>query len=545
MSGGDKILRKALNAEGHDLRIPLGDKDGAFSLMKGFAPVQIKNAQGEVVLVPPHQERGVDSFFFLQTFTPRITAATDGTLWRQYGVQDSATMILQYEITELPRTPIVELSIQWEYTAPTGATNCYAAGPNWIDRVEFSMDGSSQPFQKLYGDLILRFMIMSLPPEKLFQYALDSGMWINNNNFGDQTRAYNDDETTQHNNYANCIHRFTPAQTNSPATTKTELIDNAGDFGVIAFPLIGSFVQQAGVFPCEWIEGGRFYVSVFGECPGLQFQTDQAATHPASKNVATRSLLVAKCFSAPDDDRWLNMISNVNEVRKRSGIHIQYMDYMRTTVAVSGGLVASTTYNLSLNQFTGRHLVAIIAIGRPAKTQSAAAGGAQWKYGVTMNTYYPTLANDANYVSTSPFTTALGVEADTGLPSYDLVNAYNEPLFVSGLSQMTQRENVKYLVGPKLVNNPLTLGLLPGGKGYAPFAFADLWVLIGNPLKAIQGIYDGALELELNSSLRIKTSTSPNAGIIQYDIYGLAWGCLHIDKFGGRMRTETDPPARK
>jgi len=556
----DSYLKPIINNAGHDVPIPT---TADVPVAKHIPQLAGKEGK-DPVYVPPHQMSGTQEYYTFAYFTPQNQGSFT-TFLTQTSIQQTNTSIYaEWQLKGLAGNAITNLYCQFEWTWGADAGNAYPAYMPpimWIDRFEFAMNGQI-PFQTVYGDLIIRLLIMSSSLERLAMYAAGGALWLNPPNTVGAVQTVTTATTNYLLDYTRgvtpCLFPYQPNFTAAAAANNGGITSNASTFCSARFPIKGWFGEQLGLFPTDWIEGGTniLYIRAFSAGrPHFSNATGTADIELTNYPTASRFYIIAEMLS-------LNLIkggaasalAHFPEVKvagkpENGGVHLLYMDYQRiVSQQIQGqlGLAASTiNQQVLLNGFNGRQCAAILAVARGTKTTN---NSSYWMFGTYSNTSCPPLQTAAAYTGANIGSAVyngsrshLGAE-QTGLPTVELVDANNNPIFTYPANQlMTREEMLAMMVDKRCVTNPWRLGIIPKQLCYSPFYYIDIPFIFCDLLKAVAGRYTGSLELPLQSFIRLGTGLLADTGITSYDLYGFCWGILHFSVQNGIIRTEPLP----
>lgn len=550
----DSYLKPIINNAEHDVPIAT---TADVAIARNIPQLAGKEGKSGIY-VPPHQMSGTQEYYTYAYFTPQ-NQGSFSTFLTQTSIQQTNTSIYaEWQLKGLAGNAITNLYCQFEWTWGADAGNAYPAFVPpimWIDRFEFAMNGQI-PFQTVYGDLIIRLLIMGSSLERLASYAAGGALWLNPPNTVGRvinvttaTTNYFLDYTT---GVTPCLF---PYQPNFTATTNTSYItSNVSTFCSARFPIRGWFGEQLGLFPTDWIEQGILYVRAFSAGrPHFKSATGTADIELTSYPTASRFFIIAEMLSlnlvrgGP-----ANSLINYNEVKvsgspDKGGVHLLFMDYQRIVSQQIQGVTAlassTNNYQVLLNGFNGRQCAAILAVFRPPKTT---ANSSYWMLGTYSGAVVPPYQTPGGYAIGSAVYNGsrshLGDEA-SGLPTVELVDSNNNPIFTYPANQlMTREELLAMMVDKRCVTNPWRLGIIPKQLCYSPFYYIDLPFIFCDLLKAVAGRYTGSLELPLQSFIRLGTGANADTTAnSSYDLYGFCWGILHFSTQNGIIRPEPLP----
>ena len=551
----DSYLKPIVNNATHDVPIPT---TADVPVAKNIPQLAGKEGK-DPVYVPPHQMSGTQEYYTYAYFTPQ-NQGSFSTFLTQTSIQQTNTSIYaEWQLKGLAGNAITNLYCQFEWTWGADAGR---VGPSflppimWIDRFEFAMNGQI-PFQTVYGDLIIRLLIMSSSLERLAMYAAGGALWLNPPNvpgtYPNQavagTAQFQADYTR---GVTPCLFPYQPYPLAALGTAGS-YVDNRSLFCSARFPIKGWFGEQLGLFPTDWIEGGAniLYIRAFSAGrPHFSSATGTADIELTNYPTASRFYIIAEMLS-------LNLVkggaasalANFNEVKvagkpEKGGVHLLYMDYQRIVSQQVQGVTAlassTANYQVLLNGFNGRQCAAILAVFRPPKTTN---NSSYWMFGTYSGAVVPPNSGSTlGAVVVNGSSTHLGYEG-SGLPTVELVDSNNNPIFTYPANQlMTREEQMAMMVDKRCVTNPWRLGITPKQTCYSPFYYIDLPFIFCDLLKAVAGRYTGSLELPLQSFIRLGTSaiadTTANSS---YDLYAFCWGILHFSIQNGIIRPEPLP----
>lgn len=567
----DSYLKPIINNATHDVPIPT---TADVPVAKNIPQLAGKEGK-DPVYVPPHQMSGTQEYYTYAYFTPQNQGSFT-TFFTQTSIQQTNTSVYaEWQLKGLAGNAITNLYCQfeWSWGTDTAPLNPSFVPPiMWIDRFEFAMNGQI-PFQTVYGDLIIRLLIMSSSLERLAMYAAGGALWLNPPNTpgcspNQATAGTAEFQLDYTRGVTPCLFPYQPYI--AAAIAQTQYTDNRGVFCTARFPIKGWFGEQLGLFPTDWIEGGTNILFIRAFSAGRpHYSTARADTNAGTINVeinatggalgvanSTRFYIIAEMLS-------LNLVkggaaqalTNFNEVKvagkpEKGGVHLLYMDYQRVVsqqIQGQSALTASTVnQQVLLNGFNGRQCAAILAVARPAKTTN---NSSYWMLG----TYTATSVPPSTFTSGGSSDATLGAvvwngnrshlgNEASGLPTVELVDSNNNPIFTYPANQlMTREEQMAMMVDKRCVTNPWRLGLIPKQNCYSPFYYLDIPLIFCDLLKAVAGRYTGSLELPLQSFIRLGTGASANTNITSYDLYAFCWGILHFSIQNGIIRPEPLP----
>ena len=532
MTDPNSIIRQFVEKENDDMPFPVMSEN-----VGRFMPRSVHNDSKTPHLVPANQGvTALESMKYLKYYNAKDTLKTDGSTWKQYSVgtnnnQAAAT----WEIGPVSGEIWEELTLQFEITTPTTNTagTTLMPGPYFVDRFESAV-GHGNQFQSLPGSIVFKMMIASLPPEKLYQYALQSGQWLNHANHQSNilnvaVAAANEWQSKQTVNGGQTITglQIVPAGT---FTTGTDYLTQAGKFITIRFPLYGIWLQQIGALPIGWFRTDKpLTFKLYAECPAFKNNGTEANSVPTAVNETARFFLIARCALAPPAASKKLVALETALDGKGPGLHMAYLKYTRQDVPIGSAFSSGVTKELSLSGFNGHHVSFLIATAVVAKTVTATTGGSGWKFGIdaTAATKYMT-ASLFGGAGNGGQRTHLGDRASTGYPAVDLLTNNKDKIFTADKVPSTSfDEHLNLNIGPRLVNNPWTLGLVPGADSIAPLYYADIPIFIGNPLNAIQGMYDGSIKFK-DFYLRVIPGANCDTAITMYEVVVAHWAALHL-----------------
>ena len=552
----DQYIEMLRKAQAHSLLIPRRPAAGL------YLPAAIKAMNGEQVMVPQHQQSGLEQSVYLQ-YLPPITSSLSA--FQSTGIQNGATKLCQFQFRQsdmIVSDAYLEIEINWPSFLTSAAVGAYSVlpGPLWLDRIEWNFNGGT-PFQYLYGDIVFRALLMSMPPERLYQYALASGGWLNPPAMPGLVGAA---ALSTFNNYQTfssgyTIFPFAPITASTGYPTGVAVVGtvgtNPGIYQKLRIPLIGSWLQAAGFFSFNYIDSGILYADVY--CAGRPFYN---TPNTGSDFVATTNLvsvnMLFRCLSFPGDSPQERALQTLN--KGRSGFHIQYLDYVRNlasapTLSQAPSATLNYTTDVYLDFTVGRHTAFLILIARN-KGAFSTNNGTGWllsplatKDDGTTVLQIPDISQ-ASVLGTAHQTntkvcylgqrTVWGDRSAGGLPACDIYNTNNQLVFSSG--GVTSIEQWQNLLPSKLLpNNPWQMGVVPGQTTFAPLASSEIPIFFCNPLNALQGVYDGSQEFPVQYKLHLTfgqnaltSSTAVTDSITSYDIYAAQWRTLHFEANG-------------
>lgn len=546
----DARLEELRKAETNDIRIP------RYDVAPDYVPTEIVNNQGEKINVFKHQTYGVEKSWFWQIYPPQAQplASTPAALVGQtIGIQDAGPLMCQWAINKADLN-IVEMHLEITGTYPSNDTTgiAYVPGILWIDRIEFSCDGAPY-FQRLYSDVIFRLLLASLPPHKIHKYANQSGGWINGQgspgwylplaaaNLGTGAPTWIQTIGQGEGGITIFPYQLKSGIASLQAPTGRSLPDGRGKSFVIRFPLFGSFVQQAGFFQLEWIESGKLYISVYGSGRPTYWA---ASYNSSQQDVASLNLnMWFKCLSFKSGSASKEKLREVNETTRTKGLHIQYIDWLRTAFPLTGALTQDMKFQMKLNSISGRHVAFMYFI---ARRNSNSNSDSYWKLADNAGTpaVVPNVLVPMNIYDGPYYRTHLGIPTVSNGPFVDLLNATDQIILTNGQSTSIEQLQRMFWDDSKTGSNPHTLGLISGQDSYNPLCWSDLCFSFGDLLSSASGMYTGSYQFPNEYKVQVTPRVTPDSNIVRYDAYFASWRTLHIfsDGNSGTIAAEDDVP---
>lgn len=528
----------------HVIAVPIENRHS-----EAYAFKKAVNAWKQPVMAPQDQQKGIEKHFFLQAFTAESSSVKTNAFAGTLEGDSNTTPCAIFKLQDAKHVHITEFSLSFEVTTPTDAGSAGASlmpAFFWIDRVESSWNSVGQPFQILYGSMMIRLLIASLPPEKLYVYAAMSGGWINPTNVADSNLTVPAVASTPQAAQTvfvgrpnNAGQRLMPVQLKTKAAVTTGAKDLTSRYMEIDIPLIGHWVQQAGLFSLDWINKDSLYMRVYGNPARFCNYTDQAtaAVDPVVVNGDSRFLLWARCFLEQDADKEARSIGDLPD---HSNLQIAYCDFRRARITPSVTPIASSSqFDIKLDTYPGRRCGFLVATAMGTPVPALNHGGSYHLLQGTPAQSYPLASDSVTLAAGTQWRTHLGDMATTR-PSYDLTNTAKTQIRVYGSNFLTHNQNVHKLITPRLINNPWTLGLCSDQDSYAPLYGRDIPIVIGNPLSMIQGRYDGGFELANDTTITVYTGANADTSVTQYEVIYALWGTLRINSAAGGLTVVPD-----
>jgi hypothetical protein len=572
----DYVLENTRKAGTMGINLPLGSKAESFKFVRSA----IGNGKVNSILRPQFQLSGSEGQTFIQSLAP-ITANYQA--FQSTGQQDGGILVAQWQLKAQPllvRSMAIELFFNW----PADATPTYQAfNPIqlWCDRVEFSFEGN-YPLQRLYMDMSFFYICSTLNKDKIKNFSAYNGHWWNPINAPDNTArnpgtlSYNSGTTTITLTQANHLNSLCsgggiyPFQ---PFTSAANSPDLRGQGYVARIPLVGSWIQQAGIIDLTWIQGGTLYINLYGA--GRPHYNTPPSGSKDTEITITQINLLCECLSVPMD-------ANVRNIRDAylAGLFILYMDYVRSANlqpapnlsytagadpfgSGTNGPAVSTYSSLLLDTVSGRRVSHILIYGRN-KGAFLANSSSGWLISNSNQGYSRTRATAID--TTTAVTTAtstvepipdpakcayMGMHTVWGdmypragasqvaYPALDILDQAGLKLFSSDSMTMERWRNL--IADPQLENSVFGFGRIGGMNSFSPF-FSNVIPIfaMGNPMKAASGIYDGGLEFPLAYKFQFQFGNNADA-CDSYDIYYACWKMLTIQNTGLKLLQLDDP----
>lgn len=427
------------------------------------------------------------------------------------------------------------LEMQVQIGALSSTTPAFLPAPLWIHSITFDY-GNQTPFQRLYGDLIWRRMLLSVPPEKLFFYSYNTFNWLNPPNMPGLTHTQVGITATQFSTgttladvvYQNANQLLTAACSSGaiypwqPKTGVSGAISLAAKVVTVRIPLIGSFFQQAGIFNLSWITSDRLTMRVFGRGSPV-YNTSISSGDRLSVASASQMALRMICASFPPG-------SHDDAVFKSNNLEIQILDHNVERIAVaSSDLTAGKQFTLRPTSLVNRWLSAVDIV---FKKESATSNGIGYHLDPTGGSNAPTATlvdQNCDTALGSNFRSSTSTTSTTS-PTLNLRLTGGESVFGGSKAEPSDIDMMKlWLPFKNYPSNPYTMGLVPGQKSYAPLWWSDVPMHFGSQVHAINGVNKGCLMLPENVQFEFTCGDTAPTFVSDYVyFYSTYWKTIRI-----------------